>query len=82
MSAIHIDGTGITPGTEKCKCGSACEFPCWQRLGIAEACRACGCPPLTGGPTRELTGEALDRAREGDREAALAENRLTRERGF
>lgn len=46
MSGIHLDGTGITPGTEECKCGMECEFPCWQRLGIADACRACGCPPF------------------------------------
>lgn len=39
-----VDGTGITPGTESCKCGPECEFPCWQRLGIAEACSQCECP--------------------------------------
>lgn len=44
--AYFLDGTGITPGTEKCKCGNDCEFPCWQRLGIADACRSCGCPPF------------------------------------
>lgn len=46
MGSLFIDGTGITPGTENCKCDMNCEFPCWQRLGIAEACSQCGCPPL------------------------------------
>lgn len=40
---IFLDGTGITPGTEKCRCGPDCEFPCWQRLGIADPCPECGC---------------------------------------
>jgi hypothetical protein len=44
--AVFMDGTGITPGTEKCGCGPNCEFPCWQRLGWAPACRECGCPPF------------------------------------
>jgi len=43
---VFIDGTGITPGTEKCKCTNECEFPCWQRLGWAPACTACHCPPF------------------------------------
>lgn len=43
---VFLDGTGITPGTEKCHCGPECEFPCWQRLGIAPACEGCGCPPF------------------------------------
>ena len=43
---IFIDGTGITPGTEKCQCGKDCEFPCWQRLGWAPPCRECGCVGL------------------------------------
>jgi hypothetical protein len=46
MAKIFVDGTGITPGTEKCQCTIECEFPCWQRLGIAPACEACECPPL------------------------------------
>lgn len=29
------------PGT--CACGPDCEFPCWQRLGIANPCVDCGC---------------------------------------
>jgi hypothetical protein len=44
--APFFDGTRITAGSEKCRCANDCEFPCWQRLGIAEACGACGCPPL------------------------------------
>lgn len=43
---VFLDGTGITPGSEKCKCGPECEMPCWQRIGIADACGACGCPPF------------------------------------
>lgn len=35
-----IDGTATTPG---CKCGPECEFPCWQRVGIAPPCKGCGC---------------------------------------
>lgn len=46
MGKIFLDGTGITPGTQKCKCGAECELPCWQRLGWAEACTVCGCPPF------------------------------------
>lgn len=45
---VFLDGTGVTPGTAKCKCGPDCEFPCWQRLGIAPACGSCGCPSLPG----------------------------------
>lgn len=26
-----------------CSCGPDCEFPCWQRLGIANPCVDCGC---------------------------------------
>jgi hypothetical protein len=46
MRVIFLDGTGITPGSEKCKCDSRCEFPCWQRIGWAPACPTCGCPPF------------------------------------
>jgi hypothetical protein len=41
-----IDGTGLTPGSESCRCGKDCEFPCWQRIGIAPSCVACECPPF------------------------------------
>jgi hypothetical protein len=46
MRRVFVDGTGITPGTEKCQCGPECEFPCWQRLGLASACTECGCLPF------------------------------------
>lgn len=46
MSDVFVDGTGVTPGTEACKCGAECEFPCWQRLGWAPPCDACDCPPF------------------------------------
>jgi hypothetical protein len=29
-----------------CSCLSTCELPCWQRVGIAEACAGCGCSPF------------------------------------
>lgn len=48
---IFADGTGITAGTEKCGCKKSCEFPCWQRLGIAPPCDTCvygGCQVDTG----------------------------------
>lgn len=48
MSELFVDGTGVTPGSEGCKCGADCEFPCWQRLGMAPACGACGCEIDTG----------------------------------
>lgn len=44
--ASFVDGTGITPGSERCQCTSECEFPCWQRIGWAPACSPCGCPPF------------------------------------
>ena len=53
MSGMFLDGTGITPGTGECKCGPDCEMPCWQRIGIAPACGACGCPPFPGGEIEE-----------------------------
>ena len=30
----------------RCRCTKACGFPCWQRVGIADACWTCGCPPF------------------------------------
>lgn len=45
-SVMFIDGNRVTPGSEKCKCRGDCEMPCWQRIGIAEACDSCGCPPF------------------------------------
>lgn len=45
LSFIHIDGKVNTPA---CNCGPDCEMPCWQRVGIADACSGCGCPPFEG----------------------------------
>ena len=56
---IFIDGTGITPGTEKCHCTSECEFPCWQRLGWAPACAECGCAGVVDTGYREDTKATL-----------------------
>lgn len=53
MADVFLDGTGITPGTEECKCDNGCEFPCWQRLGWAPACSACGCPSFPDEPEDE-----------------------------
>lgn len=44
--AVFLDGTKVTPGTEECRCTPECEFPCWARLGLAPACRSCGCRPF------------------------------------
>ena len=41
---LFVDGTRVTPGSESCRCTAECEFPCWQRIGIAPACRSCNCP--------------------------------------
>lgn len=44
---IFADGPGFTIGTENCRCGSTCDWPCWQRLGITEEpCEECHCPPF------------------------------------
>lgn len=48
--ATFLDGTGVTPGTEQCKCGPECELPCWQRLGWAPACSSCSCPSFPDEP--------------------------------
>lgn len=39
--------------TGRCRCTVDCEFPCWQRVGIAPACEGCGCPPFTSYERRE-----------------------------
>lgn len=41
-----MTGSIIFDGTQRmkaCKCSPDCEFPCWQRVGIAPACEACEC---------------------------------------
>lgn len=43
---VFADGTGVTPGTEQCKCGPRCEMPCWQRIGLTTTPCCDGCPPL------------------------------------
>lgn len=43
---VFVDGTGVTAGTEGCKCGRACEMPCWQRVGITTSPCCEACPPL------------------------------------
>lgn len=47
MARIFVDGPGITPGAENCKCGPDCECPCWQMLGLTDdpVCGVCGCSP-------------------------------------
>jgi hypothetical protein len=37
---MFTDGNHNVPG---CRCGDSCEFPCWQRVGIAPPCEACPC---------------------------------------
>ena len=54
---MFLDGTGITPGSEKCQCSEECEFPCWQRIGIASACVACGCDAIK--PHADIMREML-----------------------
>lgn len=43
---VFVDGDRVTPGTEGCKCGPRCEFPCWQRLGLTETPCCPDCSPL------------------------------------
>lgn len=38
-----IDGSEQYPD---CCCGDDCQFPCWQRVGVAPACEKCGCKPF------------------------------------
>ena len=48
-AAVFLDGSRVTPGTEKCKCdtdGRRCEFPCWQRLGVTDTPCCPDCAPL------------------------------------
>lgn len=41
-----MDGNRVTPGTDECVCGSECEFPCWQRIGLTSQPCCKDCPPL------------------------------------
>ena len=38
-----LDGVFVERAPTTCACLPDCEFPCWQRLGIANACEECGC---------------------------------------
>lgn len=49
-----FDGTGVTPGTEGCKCGPSCEFPCWQRLGLTTDPCCDTCAPLVSDDAEDL----------------------------
>jgi Zn-finger protein len=44
MTVPRLDGSGITFGSEKCRCTPDCEWPCWQRIGVAPPCAPCYCP--------------------------------------
>lgn len=39
-----------------CECSRECEFPCWQRVGIAPLCAACGCHEVTVSDPRDSDG--------------------------
>ena len=46
---VFLDGSRVTPGTEKCRCdtdGRRCEFPCFQRLGLTSDPCCDDCAPL------------------------------------
>jgi len=73
-----IDGSEQYPG---CRCGDECGLPCWQRVGVAPACEACGCDPFPDDAPKPP--DVLDAARRivrGDREADYGppEQNLTR----
>lgn len=38
-----LGGVFVERAPATCACLPDCEFPCWQRLGIANACEECGC---------------------------------------
>ena len=50
QATVFLDGDRLTPGTDSCRCDPYCEFPCWQRIGIGDACEGCGCPPFPPDP--------------------------------
>lgn len=73
-----VDGSENYPG---CRCGDECHMPCWQRIGVAPACEACGCDPFPDDAPRPP--DVLDTARKivrGDREQDYGppERNLTR----
>lgn len=41
-----------------CRCGGDCDFPCWQRVGIAPPCEVCGCDKRE--PEGEHLGDRID----------------------
>ncbi len=43
---VFMDGNRITPGTEGCKCGDLCCWPCMFRVGITDEPCCPGCAPL------------------------------------
>lgn len=46
---MFVDGSRVTPGTEKCMCDTGhrrCEFPCWQRIGLTTDPCCPDCAPL------------------------------------
>jgi hypothetical protein len=45
IGRVFLDGNRITSGTEACVCGPACEFPCWQRVGLTDQPCCPGCLP-------------------------------------
>lgn len=60
-----IDGSRVTPGTDRCMCDSPeprpdgrrrdCEMPCWQRLGLTEIPCCPDCAPLVVASEREAS---------------------------
>jgi len=45
------------PGPSSCRCATDCEFPCWQREGIADPCTECGCHLAAVKPVTEGAGQ-------------------------
>jgi hypothetical protein len=44
-----------------CRCHSSCEFPCWQRVGWADPCGACGCATVPDTRGRVAAGVDMER---------------------
>lgn len=57
---LQVTGHILTrpPG---CRCHSSCEFPCWQRVGWATPCEACGCQPAPTVRGHVAAGDDLER---------------------